>query len=105
MLTWTCRAFAWAGEKILPILKASCVPMGGILLVTASIFCGFCHSFAALTLAQGISDHFFVLLASLRLLLLGDGDGAAVILGLYNGDEALHCSFRSFRLLDSYMLI
>ena len=28
-----------------------------------------------------------VLLATLRLLVLGDGDGAAVIIGLYNGDE------------------
>ena len=23
MFTWTCRAFAWAGEKILPVLQAS----------------------------------------------------------------------------------
>jgi len=22
MFTWTCRAFAWAGEKILPVLQA-----------------------------------------------------------------------------------
>jgi len=95
MLTWTFRAFVWAGEKILPVLQASFVPMGGILLVTLFIFAGFWHSFAALTLAQGLLDQYQVLLATLRLLILGDGDGAAVVLGLYNGDEDLgsHITF------------
>lgn len=95
MLTWTFRAFVWAGEKILPVLQASFVPMGGILLVTLFIFAGFWHSFAALTLAQGLLDQYQVLLATLRLLILGDGDGAAVVLGLYSGDEELgsHITF------------
>lgn len=89
MFTWTCRAFAWAGEKILPVLQASCVPMGGILLVTGLIFAGFWHAFAALTLAEKSQDQFNVLLATLRFLVLGDGDGAGVIIGLYNNDEEL----------------
>lgn len=89
MFTWTCRAFAWAGEKILPVLQASAMPMGGILLVCGLTFGGFWHAFAALTLAQSAQDQFNVLLATLRLLVLGDGDGAAVIIGLYNGDEEL----------------
>ncbi|CAJ1371355.1 unnamed protein product [Effrenium voratum] len=89
MLIWTCRAFVWAGEKILPVLQASCVPMGGIMLVTLFIFAGFWHCFAALTLAQGALNQYKVLLGTLRLLVLGDGDGAGIILGLYDGDEEL----------------
>lgn len=27
MFTWTCRAFPWAGEKILPVLQAWAVPV------------------------------------------------------------------------------
>eukprot|EP00438_Fugacium_kawagutii_P009815 Skav212316 [mRNA] locus=scaffold3374:118720:121724:- [translate_table: standard] len=96
MFTWTCRAFPWAGEKILPVLQAW-AGSGGILLVTGLIFAGFWHAFAALTLAQKSQDQFNeprltceakVLLATLRFMVLGDGDGAAVIVGLYNGDEA-----------------
>ncbi|CAK9116685.1 unnamed protein product [Durusdinium trenchii] len=89
MFTWTCRAFAVFGEKILPVLQASCMPLVGILLVTLFVFAGFLHSFAALTLHQNTRTIFEVTMGTLRLLVLGDGDGAGVVLGLYDGDEEL----------------
>eukprot|EP00913_Durusdinium_trenchii_P000553 g509.t1 len=68
MFTWTCR----------------------ILLVTLFVFAGFLHSFAALTLHQNTRTIFEVTMGTLRLLVLGDGDGAGVVLGLYDGDEDGH---------------
>eukprot|EP00442_Polarella_glacialis_P001082 CAMPEP_0115127770 /NCGR_PEP_ID=MMETSP0227-20121206/50632_1 /TAXON_ID=89957 /ORGANISM="Polarella glacialis, Strain CCMP 1383" /LENGTH=1068 /DNA_ID=CAMNT_0002531989 /DNA_START=71 /DNA_END=3275 /DNA_ORIENTATION=- len=86
-LTWTTRAFAWAGQKILPILQASFRPMGGIMLVTSFVFAGFLHAFSALSLAAGDVDQYQVLLGTVRLLLLGDGDGVDTVLGLYDGNN------------------
>jgi len=93
MLTWTCRAFAWAGQKILPILQASFAPMAGIILVTFFVFFGFWHSFAALTLGpaeHGADIQYQVVVSSLRMLVLGDGDGLNFILALYDGEEDGH---------------
>jgi len=89
MLTWTCRAFGWAGQRILPILQASFVPMSGIMLVTTFIFAGFWHAFAALkTGARGAdNDQLEVLIGTIRLLLLGDGDGVNTVLQLYDAVE------------------
>lgn len=47
-----------------------------------------------------------VLLATLRFMVLGDGDGAAVIVGLYNGDEELHrasCIIVLHRALENWV--
>eukprot|EP00930_Biecheleria_cincta_P056252 TRINITY_DN42403_c0_g1_i1.p1 TRINITY_DN42403_c0_g1~~TRINITY_DN42403_c0_g1_i1.p1 ORF type:complete len:1122 (+),score=150.55 TRINITY_DN42403_c0_g1_i1:88-3453(+) len=85
MLMWTCRAFNWAGPKIMPIMEASMAPMTGILAVTGFCFLGFWHSFAALQLGHGGMENIEVLLASVRLLLLGDGDGIDAVLALYDG--------------------
>jgi len=87
MLTWTCRAFGWAGQRILPILQASFVPMAGIMLVTTFIFAGFGHAFAALTTGGANTDQLEVLIGTIRLLLLGDGDGVNTVLALYDGVE------------------
>lgn len=87
MLMWTCRAFAWAGPRIMPIMEASMAPMAGILAVTAFCFLGFWHSFAALQLGHGGMENIEVLLASVRLLLLGDGDGIDAVLSLYDGQK------------------
>lgn len=87
MLMWTCRAFAWAGPRIMPIMEASMAPMAGILAVTAFCFLGFWHSFAALQLGHGGMEQIEVLLASVRLLLLGDGDGIDSVLALYDGSK------------------
>ncbi|CAE8585123.1 unnamed protein product, partial [Polarella glacialis] len=81
-LTWTCRAFSWAGERILPIMHASFGQMSGIFVVTGGILAGFANAFLALEIGFEDMDHFSVVLGSLRLLLLGDGDGIDMVLGL-----------------------
>lgn len=51
-----------------------------------SVACNPCN-LPALVLRSASAE---VLLATLRFLVLGDGDGAGVIIGLYNNDEASH---------------
>eukprot|EP00933_Yihiella_yeosuensis_P004679 TRINITY_DN109068_c0_g1_i1.p1 TRINITY_DN109068_c0_g1~~TRINITY_DN109068_c0_g1_i1.p1 ORF type:complete len:402 (-),score=46.51 TRINITY_DN109068_c0_g1_i1:79-1173(-) len=81
-LTWTCRAFKWAGQKILPILNATFGRMSGIFLVTLFILAGFVSAFLALELGSENPVNYSVLLGAVRLLLLGDGDGIDVVLQL-----------------------
>lgn len=85
-LAYTFRAFPWAGQKILPIMR-SFQPTGGIFLVTVFFFAGFLHAFLALELASKAPEPTKVILAAFRLLLLGDGDGIDVVLGLGDAEN------------------
>eukprot|EP00437_Effrenium_voratum_P008461 CAMPEP_0181426608 /NCGR_PEP_ID=MMETSP1110-20121109/15749_1 /TAXON_ID=174948 /ORGANISM="Symbiodinium sp., Strain CCMP421" /LENGTH=1071 /DNA_ID=CAMNT_0023549805 /DNA_START=29 /DNA_END=3244 /DNA_ORIENTATION=+ len=87
-LTWSCRAFEWVGEKILPIMQASfSAHIGGILVVTFCVMFGFLHGSMALELGNALPHHYAAVLGSLKLLLLGDGDGIDVILQLGEAPE------------------
>mmetsp|Transcript_24356 Transcript_24356/g.44085 ORF Transcript_24356/g.44085 Transcript_24356/m.44085 type:complete len:1162 (+) Transcript_24356:65-3550(+) len=87
-LTWSCRAFMWAGQKILPIVKASVSPqIGGIAAVTLFSLLGFLHCFLALELRSDAPDYWTVILGGVRLLLLGDGDGIDVALSVGGREE------------------
>lgn len=85
-LTWACRAFEWAGEKILPILHATTTSMTGIFLVTGFAFAAFLHAFLCLEQASDSPDEYGVLMYTLRFLLLADGGGADRVLALGNGN-------------------
>eukprot|EP00929_Paragymnodinium_shiwhaense_P037131 TRINITY_DN19836_c1_g2_i5.p1 TRINITY_DN19836_c1_g2~~TRINITY_DN19836_c1_g2_i5.p1 ORF type:complete len:1093 (-),score=196.81 TRINITY_DN19836_c1_g2_i5:409-3687(-) len=85
-LLYAFRAFPFAGQKILPILN-SFVPMGGIFLVTMILFVGFLHAFLSLELARDSPELTSVVVNTFRLLLLGDGDGANMVLQLGGLDE------------------
>lgn len=87
-LTWSCRAFEYVGEKILPILQASfSTSIGGILVVTFCVLVGFLHGAMALELGHPLPQHYYVALGSLKLLLLGDGDGIDVALAVGGAPE------------------
>jgi len=87
-LTWSCRAFEYVGEKILPILQASfSTPIFGILVVTFCVLVGFLHGAMALELGHPLPQHYYVALGSLKLLLLGDGDGIDVALAVGGAPE------------------
>jgi len=95
VLAYSFRAWPFAGRRILPIIR-SFVPMAGIFLVTAFFFMGFLHAFLALDLAATVNEdvkvdsyhdkQFSILVNSVRFLLLGDGDGVSMVLGL-GGEE------------------
>lgn len=87
-LTWSCRAFGLVGEKILPIMQASfSAHIAGILVVTFCVLLGFLHGAMALELGSELPHHYAVVLNSLKLLLLGDGDGIDMALGLGSAEE------------------
>ncbi|CAE7203194.1 ANKRD11 [Symbiodinium natans] len=87
-LTWSCRAFEYVGEKILPILQASfSTSIGGILVVTFCVLVGFVHGALALELGHELPQHYKVVLGALKLLLLGDGDGIDVALTVGGAPE------------------
>jgi len=85
-LAYTCRAFTWLGQKILPIMS-SFLPMIGIFIVTALSFMGFLHAFLALELQAETPARTAILVGTFRLLLLGDGDGFNAVLGLGGADS------------------
>jgi len=87
-LTWSCRAFMWAGQKILPIVKASVSPqIGGIAAVTLFSLLGFLHCYLALELRSDEPNYWTVILGGVRLLMLGDGDGIDVVLAVGDREE------------------
>jgi len=93
-LMYTLRAFPWAGQKILPIIR-SFFSIGGIISIVVFVACGFLHAFLALELrvdSDGVvheeqATTTSVGLATLRLLLLGDGDAIDTVLSLGGRDS------------------
>eukprot|EP00930_Biecheleria_cincta_P063825 TRINITY_DN4935_c0_g1_i2.p1 TRINITY_DN4935_c0_g1~~TRINITY_DN4935_c0_g1_i2.p1 ORF type:complete len:1078 (+),score=157.09 TRINITY_DN4935_c0_g1_i2:34-3234(+) len=91
-LAWAFRAFEIIGPSILPIMLASFGPIQGILLLLMFGFFGFYTAFLALAGKKESVNAFDLLLNTVRLLLLGDGDGidAVLTLGGSNDDEGAH---------------
>lgn len=89
-ITWSCRAFEWAGQKILPIMSAFFSgQISGILTVTFCMLFAFLHGALALELGRDPGPELYgTVLGGLKLLLLGDGDGIDATLALGGRPEA-----------------
>jgi len=79
----SCRAFSSVGQKLLPIFQSTRA-MGGIFCVTAFCFLGFLHAFWALA-GEAMSVR-GIFVDAVRFLLVGDGDGLDMVLGLGSSD-------------------
>eukprot|EP00930_Biecheleria_cincta_P014552 TRINITY_DN12471_c0_g1_i2.p1 TRINITY_DN12471_c0_g1~~TRINITY_DN12471_c0_g1_i2.p1 ORF type:complete len:966 (+),score=178.82 TRINITY_DN12471_c0_g1_i2:77-2974(+) len=88
LLAWSLRTVDGVGQILLPIIFASFEPVKGVLLVA---FFGFLAFFSAfLTLGSQVENLSIlgVLINTMRLLLLGDGDGIDAVLRAFGDDEA-----------------
>eukprot|EP00930_Biecheleria_cincta_P023503 TRINITY_DN16977_c0_g5_i1.p1 TRINITY_DN16977_c0_g5~~TRINITY_DN16977_c0_g5_i1.p1 ORF type:complete len:923 (+),score=166.61 TRINITY_DN16977_c0_g5_i1:53-2821(+) len=89
LLAWSLRTVDGVGQILLPIILASFEPVKGVLLVALFGFIAFFTAFLALGSAAAQNVNVLsVLINTMRLLLLSDGDGIDAVLRAFGDDEA-----------------